>query len=68
MPRALEPWRGDVVVPQAGWGNPPPCCSAGDVLALMAQLDAANARRQQAAANGSRGCSSMRRSAARTWS
>lgn len=44
-------WRGDVVVPQAQPGQPAALLQRRpDVLALMAQLDAANARRQQAAA------------------
>jgi outer membrane protein TolC len=48
---SLEPWRGDVVVPQARPGQPATLLQRRpDVLALMAQLDAANARRQQAAA------------------
>jgi len=47
----VEPWRGDVVVPQAQPGQPAALLQRRpDVLALMAQLDAANARRQQAAA------------------
>jgi len=47
----IEPWRGDVVVPQAQPGQPATLLQRRpDVLALMAQLDAANARRQQAAA------------------
>jgi NodT family efflux transporter outer membrane factor (OMF) lipoprotein len=47
----IEPWRGDVVVPQARPGQPATLLQRRpDVLALMAQLDAANARRQQAAA------------------
>ena len=47
----VEPWRGDVVVPQARPGQPATLLQRRpDVLALMAQLDAANARRQQAAA------------------
>jgi NodT family efflux transporter outer membrane factor (OMF) lipoprotein len=47
----IEPWRGDVVVPQAQPGQPAALLQRRpDVLALMAQLDAANARRQQAAA------------------
>ena len=47
----IEPWRGDVVVPEAQPGQPATLLQRRpDVLALMAQLDAANARRQQAAA------------------
>lgn len=47
----IAPWRGDVVVPQAQPGQPAALLQRRpDVLALMAQLDAANARRQQAAA------------------
>jgi len=47
----IEPWPGDVVVPQAQPGQPATLLQRRpDVLALMAQLDAANARRQQAAA------------------
>jgi NodT family efflux transporter outer membrane factor (OMF) lipoprotein len=47
----IEPWRGDVVVPQAQPGQPATLLRRRpDVLALMAQLDAANARRKQAAA------------------
>ncbi|MDM0116665.1 TolC family protein [Variovorax sp. J22R133] len=47
----IEPWRGDVLVPQARPGQPAALLQRRpDVLALMAQLDAANARRQQAAA------------------
>ena len=47
----IEPWRGDVVVPQAQPGQPATLLQRRpDVLALMAQLDAANARRKQAAA------------------
>jgi NodT family efflux transporter outer membrane factor (OMF) lipoprotein len=47
----IDPWRGDVVVPQAQPGQPAALLQRRpDVLALMAQLDAANARRQQAAA------------------
>ena len=47
----IEPWRGDVVVPEAQPGQPAALLQRRpDVLALMAQLDAANARRQQAAA------------------
>jgi NodT family efflux transporter outer membrane factor (OMF) lipoprotein len=47
----IEPWRGDMLVPQAQPGQPATLLQRRpDVLALMAQLDAANARRQQAAA------------------
>lgn len=47
----IESWRGDVVAPQAKPGQPATLLQRRpDVLALMAQLDAANARRQQAAA------------------
>ncbi len=47
----IEPWRGDVVVPEIKPGQPAALLQRRpDVLALMAQLDAANARRQQAAA------------------
>jgi len=47
----LEPWRGALVVPQAQPGQPAALLQRRpDVLALMAQLDAANARRNQAAA------------------
>jgi len=47
----IEPWRGDMVVPQAQPGQPATLLQRRpDVLALMAQLDAANARRQQAVA------------------
>jgi NodT family efflux transporter outer membrane factor (OMF) lipoprotein len=47
----IEPWHGDVVVPQTAPGQPATLLQRRpDVLALMAQLDAANARRQQAAA------------------
>ncbi|RZT97778.1 efflux transporter outer membrane subunit [Rivibacter subsaxonicus] len=47
----IETWRGDVVVPEAQPGQPATLLQRRpDVLALMAQLDAANARRQQAAA------------------
>lgn len=47
----IEPWRGEVVVPEAQPGQPAALLQRRpDVLALMAQLDAANARRQQAAA------------------
>lgn len=48
---SIEPWRGDVAVPDAKPGQPATLLQRRpDVLALMAQLDAANARRQQAAA------------------
>ena len=48
---SIEPWRGDVVVPEAQPGQPATLLQRRpDVLTLMAQLDAANARRQQAAA------------------
>jgi len=47
----IEPWRGEVAVPEARPGQPAALLQRRpDVLALMAQLDAANARRQQAAA------------------
>ncbi|WP_299688790.1 efflux transporter outer membrane subunit [Hydrocarboniphaga sp.] len=47
----IEPWRGDAIVPQAQPGQPATLLQRRpDVLALMAQLDAANARRKQAAA------------------
>lgn len=47
----IEPWHGDAVVPQARPGQPAALLQRRpDVLALMAQLDAANARRRQAAA------------------
>lgn len=47
----IDPWRGQVRVPQAQPGQPVTLLQRRpDVLALMAQLDAANARRQQAAA------------------
>jgi multidrug efflux system outer membrane protein len=47
----IEPWRGDVAVPDVQPGQPATLLQRRpDVLALMAQLDAANARRQQAAA------------------
>jgi len=47
----IEPWRGDVAVPEAQPGQPAALLQRRpDVLALIAQLDAANARRQQAAA------------------
>jgi NodT family efflux transporter outer membrane factor (OMF) lipoprotein len=48
---SIEPSRGDVVLPQPQPGQPATLLQRRpDVLALMAQLDAANARRQQAAA------------------
>ena len=48
---SIEPWRGDVAVPDIKPGQPAALLQRRpDVLALMAQLDAANARRQQAAA------------------
>jgi outer membrane protein, multidrug efflux system len=48
---AIAPSRGDTVVPEARPGQPATLLQRRpDVLALMAQLDAANARRQQAAA------------------
>jgi multidrug efflux system outer membrane protein len=47
----IEPWRGDAVVPPAQPGQPAALLQRRpDVLALLAQLDAANARRKQAAA------------------
>lgn len=47
----IEPWRGDVAVPDVKPGQPAALLQRRpDVLALMAQLDAANARRRQAAA------------------
>lgn len=47
----IDPWRGEAVVPPARPGQPATLLQRRpDVLALMAQLDAANARRQQAAA------------------
>jgi NodT family efflux transporter outer membrane factor (OMF) lipoprotein len=47
----IEPWHGDALVPQAQPGQPATLLQRRpDVLALMAQLDAANARRKQAAA------------------
>lgn len=47
----IEPWRGDVIVPEAQAGQPAALLQRRpDVLALLAQLDAANARRKQAAA------------------
>jgi len=48
---SIEPWRGDVAVPDIQPGQPAALLQRRpDVLALMAQLDAANARRKQAAA------------------
>ncbi len=48
---SIEPWRGDVAVPDITPGQPAALLQRRpDVLALMAQLDAANARRKQAAA------------------
>jgi multidrug efflux system outer membrane protein len=48
---SIEPWRGDVAVPDIQPGQPASLLQRRpDVLALMAQLDAANARRKQAAA------------------
>jgi NodT family efflux transporter outer membrane factor (OMF) lipoprotein len=48
---SIEPWRGDLAVPDIQPGQPAALLQRRpDVLALMAQLDAANARRQQAAA------------------
>jgi NodT family efflux transporter outer membrane factor (OMF) lipoprotein len=47
----IEPWHGEVVVPPARPGQPAELLQRRpDVLALMAQVDAANARRRQAAA------------------
>jgi NodT family efflux transporter outer membrane factor (OMF) lipoprotein len=47
----IEPWRSDVAVPDIQPGQPAALLQRRpDVLALMAQLDAANARRKQAAA------------------
>jgi multidrug efflux system outer membrane protein len=47
----IEPWHGGTVVPDVMPGQPATLLQRRpDVLALMAQLDAANARRQQAAA------------------
>ena len=47
----IVPWRGDLAVPDIQPGQPAALLQRRpDVLALMAQLDAANARRQQAAA------------------
>jgi NodT family efflux transporter outer membrane factor (OMF) lipoprotein len=48
---SIVPSRGDAVVPEAQPGQPATLLQRRpDVLALMAQVDAANARRQQAAA------------------
>jgi NodT family efflux transporter outer membrane factor (OMF) lipoprotein len=48
---SIEPWRGEVAVPDIRPGQPASLLQRRpDVLALMAQLDAANARRKQAAA------------------
>ncbi|WP_069086514.1 efflux transporter outer membrane subunit [Pseudomonas sp. TCU-HL1] len=48
---SIQPSRGDMPVPEAQPGQPAELLQRRpDVLALMAQLDAANARRQQAAA------------------
>jgi multidrug efflux system outer membrane protein len=48
---SIEPWRGDLAVPDIKPGQPAALLQRRpDVLALMAQLDAANARRKQAAA------------------
>jgi NodT family efflux transporter outer membrane factor (OMF) lipoprotein len=48
---SIEPWRGELAVPDIKPGQPATLLQRRpDVLALMAQLDAANARRQQAAA------------------
>jgi NodT family efflux transporter outer membrane factor (OMF) lipoprotein len=47
----IEPWHGALVVPEIQPGQPAALLQRRpDVLALMAQLDAANARRKQAAA------------------
>lgn len=47
----IVPWDGKVAVPEARPGQPAALLQRRpDVLAMMAQLDAANARRQQAAA------------------
>jgi NodT family efflux transporter outer membrane factor (OMF) lipoprotein len=47
----IEPWRNDAAVPDVKPGQPATLLKRRpDVLALLAQLDAANARRQQAAA------------------
>ena len=48
---SIEPWRGDVALPDIKPGQPAALLQRRpDVLALIAQLDAANARRKQAAA------------------
>lgn len=48
---AIVPWNGDAVVPPTRAGQPAELLERRpDLLALKAQLDAANARRQQAAA------------------
>lgn len=48
---AIMPWNGKVLVPQARPGQPATLLQRRpDVLALMAQVDAANARRREAAA------------------
>jgi outer membrane protein TolC len=48
---SIEPWRGDLAVPDIQPGQPAVLLQRRpDVLALIAQLDAANARRKQAAA------------------
>jgi NodT family efflux transporter outer membrane factor (OMF) lipoprotein len=47
----IEPWGGEAIVPEARPGQPATLLQRRpDVLALMAQLDAANARRKEAAA------------------
>ncbi|MBF4213433.1 TolC family protein, partial [Pseudomonas donghuensis] len=47
---SIQPSRGNVVAPEARQGQPATLLQRRpDVLALMAQLDAANARRKQAA-------------------
>lgn len=47
----IEPWKGDIAVPHIQPGQPAELLERRpDVLALMAQLDAANARRKEAAA------------------
>jgi outer membrane protein TolC len=48
---SIEPWHGSAAVPEAKPGQPATMLQRRpDVLALMAQLDAANARRKQAQA------------------
>jgi len=48
---SIEPWRGDAALPDIKPGQPAALLQRRpDVLALMAQLDAANARRKEAAA------------------